>query len=35
LDPDAVDGERVLRLLERIVPAGESRSGGTSSSSLT
>ncbi|WIB11371.1 MULTISPECIES: TetR family transcriptional regulator C-terminal domain-containing protein [unclassified Curtobacterium] len=22
LDPDAVDGERVLRLLERIVPPG-------------
>ncbi|MDN3478724.1 TetR/AcrR family transcriptional regulator [Curtobacterium sp. APC 4022] len=25
LDPDAVDGERVLRLLERIVPGGERR----------
>ena len=35
LDPEAVDGERVLRLLERIVPAGESRSGGTANSALT
>ena len=28
LDPDAVDGERVLRLLERIVPPGEPRVSG-------
>ncbi|PZE63103.1 TetR/AcrR family transcriptional regulator [Curtobacterium sp. MCPF17_047] len=28
LDPDAVDGERVLRLLERIVPPGEPRASG-------
>jgi AcrR family transcriptional regulator len=35
LDPDAVDGERVLRLLESIIPAADPRSGGTSDSSLT
>lgn len=35
LDPDAVDGERVLRLLESIIPAAGPRSGGTSDSSLT
>jgi AcrR family transcriptional regulator len=28
LDPDAVDGERVLRLLERIVPASETAAPG-------
>jgi AcrR family transcriptional regulator len=35
LDPEAVDGERVLRLLESIVPGADPRSGGTSNSSLT
>jgi AcrR family transcriptional regulator len=30
LDPEAVDGERVLRLLERIVPGGERRGAGPS-----
>jgi AcrR family transcriptional regulator len=35
LDPDAVDGERVLRLLESIIPAADPRSGGTSDSSRT